>query len=80
MNAKEAVAKRIQELCSKKNIALNTLANDSGVSPSTLYSIINEKSKNPGVVTIQKLCDGLGISVCEFFNSSVFKNLEPALI
>jgi transcriptional regulator with XRE-family HTH domain len=80
MNAKEAVAKRIQELCSKKNIALNTLANNSGVSPSTLYSIINEKSKNPGVVTIQKLCDGLGISVYEFFNSSVFKNLEPALI
>ncbi|MEI6646837.1 MAG: helix-turn-helix transcriptional regulator [bacterium] len=79
MNAKEAVAKRIQELCKKKNIALNTLANDSGVSPSTLYSIINEKSKNPGVVTIQKLCDGLGISVHEFFNSSVFKNLEQII-
>jgi len=80
MNAKEAVAKRIQELCSKKNIALNTLANDSGVSPSTLYSIINEKSKNPGVVTIQKLCDGLGISVYEFFNSNVFKNLEQVVV
>lgn len=80
MNAKEAVARRIQELCKKKNIALNTLANDSGVSPSTLYSIINEKSKNPGIVTIQKLCDGLGISVHEFFNSGVFKNLEQVVI
>ncbi len=80
MNAKEAVSKRIQELCKKKNITLNTLANESGVSPSTLYSIINEKSKNPGVITIQMFCDGFDISMHEFFNSNLFKNLEQVVI
>ena len=52
MNTKEAVATRIIELCKEHNIAVNTLANISGVSPSTIYSMLNEKSLNPGVVSI----------------------------
>lgn len=59
MNAKEAVARRIQALCLERNIAVNALANLCGVAPSTIYSMLNKKSKNPGVVSIQKLCDGL---------------------
>ena len=47
MNIKEAVEKRIIELCNERNIAINALANISGVSPSTIYSMLNEKSKNP---------------------------------
>ena len=62
MNAKEAVARRIKELCAQP--------------PSTIYSMLNAKSKNPGVVSIQKICDGLEISVREFFNSTLFENLE----
>ena len=54
MNAKEAVAKRIIELCEERGIAINALANISGVSPSTIYSMLNKKSQNPGVVSIKK--------------------------
>lgn len=79
MNTKEAVARRILELCAEHNIAINALANTSGVAPSTVYSMLNEKSKNPGVVSIKKLCDGLSISVREFFNSPLFDDLEQEI-
>lgn len=79
MNTKEAVARRIIELCNERNIAINTLANDSGVSPSTVYSMLNEKSQNPGVVSIKKLCDGLDISLREFFDSDIFDDLEQEI-
>ena len=79
MNAKAAVAKRILELCQENNIAVNTLANVSGMSPSTIYSMLNTKSKNPGVVSIQKICDGLGISVRHFFDSPLFEELEQVI-
>ena len=58
MTAKEAVAQRILQLCEENDMAVNALANQAGVSPSTIYSMLNEKSKNPGVVSLQKLCDG----------------------
>ena len=79
MNTKNAVANRIIELCNQKNIAINALANISGISPSTLYSVLNEKSQNPGVVTIKKLCDGLEISLREFFNDDIFDNIEQEI-
>lgn len=63
MRTKEAVAQRILELCRERNIAVNALANISGVSPSTIYSMLNQKSQNPGVVSIKKLCDGFEITV-----------------
>lgn len=79
MNAKEAVGRRIQALCLERNIAVNALANLCGVAPSTIYSMLNKKSKNPGIVSIQKLCDGLEISVREFFDDPLFENLEPII-
>ena len=79
MNAKEAVAARILELCDERNIAVNYLANLSGVSPSTVYSMLNEKSRNPGVVSLKKLCDGFEISLREFFDSDIFDNLEQEI-
>ena len=79
MLIKEAVVKRIIELCSKRGIAINNLANISGVSPSTIYSVMNEKSKNPGVCTIKKICDGLEISIKEFFDSNLFADLEQEI-
>ena len=48
MNTKEAVARRILQLCDEKHLAINALANISGVAPSTIYSMLNEKSQNPG--------------------------------
>ena len=80
LRVKEAVARRIIELCSEKNITVNTLANISGMPPSTIYSILNEKSKNPGIVSIKKLCDGFEISVREFFDSSLFDDTEQKIM
>ncbi len=79
MNTKKAVADRIIDLCNKRNIAINALANMSGISPSTLYSVLNEKSQNPGVVTIKKLCDGLDISLREFFDDDIFDDIEQEI-
>ena len=60
-------------------MATNALANISGVSPSTVYSMLNEKSQNPGVVSIKKLCDGLDITLREFFDSPIFDNIEQEI-
>lgn len=79
MNAKQAVAERILDLCKNRNIAVNTLANISGVAPSTIYSMLNEKSQNPGVVSIKKVCDGLEISLREFFDCDLFDDLEQEI-
>lgn len=79
MNAKEAVARRIQALCLERGIAVNTLANLCGVAPSTIYSMLNKKSMNPGIVSIQKICDGLEISVRYFFDDPLFDTLEPII-
>ena len=79
MKTKEAVARRITELCQERGIAVNALANISGVSPSTIYSMLNEKSQNPGVVSIKKICDGLQITVREFFNSDLFDETEQEI-
>lgn len=79
MNAKEAVAQRIQILCSERNITVNALANLCGVPPTTIYSILNEKSNNPGILSIQKLCDGLDISIRTFFNDPLFDLLDPII-
>jgi len=79
VNAEEAVEKRIQALCSERGMAVNALANVCGMPPSTIYSMLNRKSRNPGVVSIQKICDGLGISLREFFNDPVFEELEPVI-
>ena len=79
MRTKEAVAQRILELCRDRNIAVNALANISGVSPSTIYSMLNQKSQNPGVVSIKKLCDGFEITVRQFFDSSLFDETEQEI-
>ena len=78
MRTKEAVAQRILELCRERNIAVNALANISGVSPSTIC-MLNQKSQNPGVVSIKKICDGLEITVREFFDSPLFDETEQEI-
>ena len=61
---------RLEQINLSSNISWDT---------STIYSMLNTKSKNPGVVSIQKICDGLGISVREFFDDPLFENLEPVI-
>ena len=79
MKAYEAVAIRIQELCKERNITINGLANISAIPPSTVKNIIYGVSKNPGISTIKILCDGLDISLIEFFNADVFRHLEQEI-
>ena len=79
MTAKEAVAQRILKLCEERGMAINALATVSGVSPSTIYSMLNEKSMNPGVISLKKLCDGLDISLREFFDDALFDDLEQEI-
>ena len=79
MNTKDAVAARIVELCQQRDLAVNALANIAGVAPSTIYSMLNQKSKTPGVVSIKKLCDGLQITVREFFDSDLFDETEQKI-
>ena len=79
MRTKEAVAQLILELCRERNIAVNALANISGVSPSTIYSMLNQKSQNPGVVSIKKICDGFEITVRQFFDSPLFDETEQEI-
>lgn len=79
MTAKEAVSVRITELCKAHGMTVNSLANKSGIPPSTVYSMLNEKSQNPGVVTLQMICDGLEITLRQFFDSDIFDNIEQEI-
>ena len=79
MKAKEAVAQRILQLCEERELTVNMLATESGVPPSSVYSMLNQKSKNPGVVSLKKLCDGLEISIRDFFDSELFDDLEQEI-
>ena len=79
MNTKAVVKNRILELCNERNISLNYLAHLSAVPPSTIKNIMYDVSKNPGIVTIKLLCDGLGISLYDFFDTDSFKSLEQEI-
>lgn len=79
MNIQNLVVKRILELCKEKNITPNGLSYISGVPQATIKSILNGESKNPGIVTIKKLCDGLDISIVDFFNTVEFIQLEQEI-
>ncbi len=79
MNTSEAIAARILQLCKERNITPNGLSNIAAVSQSTIKSILNGESKNPGAVTIKKLCDGFEITLGEFFSTSEFDELEQEI-
>lgn len=79
MDTYTAVKNRLLHLCESKKVSMNKLATESGVAPSTIKNIIYGKSKNPGVVTVKILCDGLGISIAEFFDTDEFKSLEQEI-
>ena len=79
MNTYTTVKNRILFLCEQKKITINKLATESGVAPSTIKNILYGKSQNPGVVTLKMLCDGLGITLVEFFDTDEFENLEQEI-
>lgn len=79
MCIKDAVVMRFQQICSERNIRINELANISGVTPSTAYSMFDEKRRDISIITIKKFCDGLGISISDFFTSPIFDGLEQEI-
>ena len=72
MDTVKATAERIRALCKEKNMTMYRLSALSGVPHTTLTSILNGTSKNPGILTIKKLCDAMDISMSSFFDSDLF--------
>ena len=79
MNISQAVAERILELCRERDITVNKLSTLSVVTQSTVNDIVNHRAKNIGIVTIKKLCDGLDMTITDFFDTDLFRNLEQEL-
>lgn len=79
MNIGEAVRERILQLCQDRDISINMLCTMSGVTQSTVNNIINGRNRSTTVSTIKKLCDGLDISIEDFFTNEVFQNLEQEI-
>lgn len=79
MKIKEAIVIRFQKLCKENDIKYNELATRAGVTPSTVYSMMEESRKDLSVITVKKLCDGLDISITEFFNHDIFIGLEQEI-
>lgn len=79
MEVKDAVANRFKELCNERGIRYNELANIAGVTPSTVYSMMDTRRRDISVVTVKKLCDGLEITLGEFFSTPEFDALEQEI-
>ena len=79
MYVKDAVAKRFLRILEERKIKINELANLSGVTPSTAYSMLDENRRDVSITTIKKFCDGLEISLGEFFSAPEFDELEQEI-
>jgi transcriptional regulator with XRE-family HTH domain len=79
MNTVTTIRNRILQLCNEHNVTINKLANLSALPPSSLKNILYGKSQNPKIITIKMLCDGLGITLGEFFQTDEFDKLEQEI-
>lgn len=80
MRSKEAIQRRILELCDKNNLSVNALARVSGITQSTLNNIMVGRNNSTTVSTIQKICDGLNINLIEFFDCDLFRDIEQEVV
>ena len=79
MTVKEAVVARFQEIMKEKNIKTNELANRAGVTPTSVYSMLDPRRKEVSVNLVKKLCDGLEMTMGQFFSAKVFDDLEQEI-
>ena len=79
MGIKDAVVERFKELCKERAIKFNELATLSGVTPSTVYSMMDPSRREISITTIKKLCDGLEITLKDFFDATIFYELEQEI-
>ena len=80
MSVKDAVAERVRSICISQGIKTNELANISGITPSTIYSLLDERRRYVSVITVKKICDGLDMTLGEFFSTPEFDALEQEII
>lgn len=79
MSVKDVVSERFKNLCKERHIRINEMANLSGVTPSTAYSMMDVSRRDVSITTIKKFCDGLEITLGEFFSTPEFDNLEQEI-
>ena len=79
MGIYEYTKNRILQLCKQRGITPNALSYAAGISQSTIKSILGGESKNPGIVTLKKICDGLDITLVEFFDTKQYRELEQEI-
>ncbi|MBQ6893047.1 MAG: helix-turn-helix transcriptional regulator [Clostridia bacterium] len=79
MDTISAIKNRIQQLCAERNITINKLATLSAIPPSSVKAILYGRSQNPKLLTLKMICDGLGITLAEFFDTDEFNNLEQEI-
>ena len=79
VGVKDAVTERFIEICEERSIRPNELATLSGVTPSTVYSMLNSSRRDISILTIKKLCDGLEISIPDFFDTEYFRAIEQEI-
>ena len=79
MDIVSAIRDRILRLCAEHNITINKLATLSALPPSSIKNILYGKSNDPKIRTIKKICDGLNITLIDFFNSPEFESLDQAI-
>lgn len=79
MNEQKILVNRIQHLCKEKGMSYYSLSYRSTVPLTTIMHILDCSTKNPGIFTIAKICNGFGISLKEFFDSEEFKDIEYEL-
>ncbi|MCI6037226.1 MAG: helix-turn-helix transcriptional regulator [Clostridiales bacterium] len=79
MTVKDAVANRFREICKDRNIKPNELANRAGITPSSVYSMLDPKRREVSVNLVKKLCDGLDMTLGEFFSTPEFDDLEQEI-
>ena len=79
MGTVSVIRDRILQLCHERDISINQLANLAGMPPSSVKNILYGKSQNPKILTIKMLCDGLEITLAQFFNTKAFNSLEQEI-
>ena len=79
MTVKDAVATRCQQLCAERSIKPNELANRAGITPSSVYSMLDPKRREVSVNLVKKLCDGMDMTLGEFFSTPEFDDLEQEI-
>ncbi|WP_242841354.1 helix-turn-helix domain-containing protein [Lachnoclostridium phytofermentans] len=76
---KDAIVERFRQLCTERGISFTELARRAGVTPSTVYSMLQPERRDISAVTVKKLCDGLDLCIIDFYDCDLFRNLPPEI-